>query len=75
MKGVGMDLEDDQFSTLLNSVGKSLSGKDVGLVITTLTLLLAEAGANSDVDFEMLLRYVTVSLTRAYTKHDGETIH
>ena len=75
MKGVGMDLEDDQFSTLLNSVGKSLSGKDVELVITTLTLLLAEAGANSDVDFERLLNYVTVSLTRAYIKHDGATIH
>lgn len=70
-----MDLEDDQFSTLLNSVGKSLSGKDVELVITTLTLLLAEAGANSDVDFERLLNYVTVSLTRAYIKHDGATIH
>jgi len=79
MSPKGGDMEDDstQFENLMELMGDQINGKDVDLVVSALTLLLANAGCVGGLSPESVVQYVQRIVHQVYDDNDptNETIH
>lgn len=72
-----MQKQIEQYDWLMDSVGDTLNGKRIEVVIPVLTALLANAGVSSGIKMESFLQYVVTRIVDLYVEsdHDGETVH
>ena len=67
----------EQYDWLMDSVGDTLNGKKIEVVIPVLTSLLANSGVMSGITMEAFIQYVVGRIVKTYIEsdHDGETVH
>lgn len=72
-----MQKQIEQYDWLMDSVGDTLNGKRIEVVIPVLTALLANAGVMSGIKMESFIQYVVTRIVDLYVEsdHDGETVH
>ena len=72
-----MQKQIEQYDWLMDSVGDTLNGKRIEVVIPVLTALLANAGVGSGIKMESFLQYVVTRIVDLYVEsdHEGETGH
>lgn len=72
-----MQKQIEQYDWLMDSVGDTLNGKRIEVVIPVLTSLLANAGVSSGIQMESFLQYVITRIVDLYVEsnHEGETVH
>ena len=67
----------EQYDWLMDSVGDTLNGNKIEVVIPVLTSLLANSGVMSGIKMESFIQYVIGRIVKTYIEsdHDGETVH
>lgn len=72
-----MQKQIEQYDWLMDSVGDTLNGKRIEVVIPVLTSLLANAGVMSGIKMESFIQYVVTRIVDLYVEsdHEGETVH
>lgn len=72
-----MQKQIEQYDWLMDSVGDTLHGKKIEVVIPVLTSLLANAGVMSGISMESFLQYVVTRIVDLYVEsdHEGEVLH
>ena len=67
----------EQYDWLMDSVGDTLNGKRIEVVIPVLTALLANSGVMSGIKMESFIQYVVGRIVNTYVEsdHEGETVH
>ena len=76
-KGDSMEDDSSQFENLIALMGKQINGKDVDVVVSVLTLLLANAGCMGGLSPQSVVQYVNRIVHQVYDNNDpsNETIH
>ena len=76
-KGGIMEDDSSQFENLMALMGDQINGKDVDIVVSVLTLLLANAGCMGGLQSQSVLNYVGRVVEQVYESNDpsNETIH
>lgn len=70
--------DSSQFSALMNDIGAVCNDKNLDLVITALSVSLANVGVSSNIEYELFLQKVLKVITAFYVVNDMEddgTIH
>lgn len=77
MQDKEMKKQIEQYDWLMDSVGDTLNGKRIEVVIPVLTALLANSGVMSGIKMESFIQYVVGRIVNTYVEsdHEGETVH
>ncbi len=77
MQDRDMQKQIEQYDWLMDSVGDTLNGKRIEVVIPVLTALLANSGVMSGIKMESFIQYVVGRIVNTYVEsdHEGETVH